>query len=173
MLVGSLALAVGIAIYDLTTREIDLSQTATQSQYAIYAADTGAECALYWDFKCQLSACTQSGAAQSAFATSSTFVAPTTGVVCNGKDVAAIGTPPASFVAPPTGWSAWSVVAPAGQGRATTTFYISFLPAKPYCVKVEVAKVGNPTVTTVTSHGYNTCQGGTGLRLERILQVSY
>ena len=51
MLVGGLALAVGIAIYDLTVRELDLSGTATQSQYAIYAADTGAECALYWDVK--------------------------------------------------------------------------------------------------------------------------
>src|SRR3989344_841527 len=51
MLVGSLALAVGFAIYDLTVREIDLSAAASQSQYAIYAADTGVECALYWDSK--------------------------------------------------------------------------------------------------------------------------
>ena len=51
MLVGALALSIGLAIYDLTVRELDLSATATQSQYAIYAADSGAECALYWDNK--------------------------------------------------------------------------------------------------------------------------
>ena len=45
-LVASLALAVGLAVYDLTVREVDLSLTATQSQYAVYAADGGAECAL-------------------------------------------------------------------------------------------------------------------------------
>src|SRR3990167_2937388 len=86
MLVGSLALAVGVAIYDLTARELDLSQTATQSQYAIYAADTGAECALYWDFKCTtLGPC--ASAANSAFSTSSQSVTPLSGVVCNGQDV--------------------------------------------------------------------------------------
>ena len=51
MLAGGLALSIGIAIYDLTIRELDLSATATQSQYAIYAADTGVECALYWDIQ--------------------------------------------------------------------------------------------------------------------------
>jgi hypothetical protein len=51
MLVSTLALSVGLAIFDLTIRELDLSATATQSQFAIYAADTGADCALYWDFK--------------------------------------------------------------------------------------------------------------------------
>ncbi len=66
MLVGGLALAIGLAIYDLTVRELDLSATATQSQYAIYAADAGAECALYWDFKCTASNC----GAGSAFASS-------------------------------------------------------------------------------------------------------
>ena len=67
MLVGSLALAVGLAIYDLTIRELDLSAVATQSQYAVYAADTGAECALYWDTKCPLGSCV----VNSTFATSS------------------------------------------------------------------------------------------------------
>src|SRR6185369_1656268 len=89
ILVGALALAIGLAIFDLALRELQLSNVATQSQYAIYAADTGAECAIYWDAKCTLGVC----AGGSAFATSSntnngTFP-PATGVVCNGQDVSA------------------------------------------------------------------------------------
>lgn len=50
-LVGSLALAIGLAVYDLTARQLDLATTVSQSYYAIYAADAGIECALYWDSK--------------------------------------------------------------------------------------------------------------------------
>lgn len=158
MLVGGLALSVGIAIYDLAVRELDLSGTATQSQYAIYAADTGAECALYWDFKCSLGACTTNGAANSAFATSTQMVSPVSGVMCHGQDIAAAWTaaeyPQATAVA------------------ATTTFTVTFTP-QPYCVIVTVAKYGSPTKTTITSRGYNTCQAGGVARLERALQISY
>lgn len=50
-LVASLALAIGLAIYDVVVRQLNLSTTVSQSQYAIFAADSGAECALYWDSK--------------------------------------------------------------------------------------------------------------------------
>ena len=154
MLVGALALAVGAAIYDLTVREIDLSNTATQSQYAIYAADTGAECALYWDLKCTLTSCF----AGSAFATSSASTVPGSGVSCNGVDIAAVP---------------WTVQAQ--SAAATTTFTVSFSP-QPYCVLVTVAKHGSPTVTSIVSHGYNTACPPTlptTTRLERTLQVDY
>ena len=151
MLVGSLALAIGIAIYDLTVRELDLSSTATQSQYAIYAADTGAECALYWDFKCPGSLCS----AGSAFATSSYSIGPLagSGVTCNGIDItSSLGSPAA------------------GPSSATTTFTITFSP-QPYYVTVQVEKSGTPMLTTVTSKGYNTQSGPN--KLERVLFVSY
>jgi hypothetical protein len=45
-----------------------------------------------------------------------------------------------------------------------------------YCAIVVVAKyatAGNPSRTSITSHGFNTC-GATGItRLERTLQVNY
>lgn len=158
MLVGSLALSVGIAIYDLTVRELDLSATATQSQYAIYAADTGAECALYWDFKCTLGPCTTGGAGKSAFATSTQSVTPLSGVVCGGQDVAA----------------AWVAAGypQTNSSRATTTFTLTFSP-QPYCATVTVVKAGDPLQTTITSKGYNTCASGPTSRLERVLQVTY
>ncbi len=158
MLVGGLALSIGIAIYDLTVRELDLSGTATQSQYAIYAADTGAECALYWDLKCTLADCTSRGAANSAFATSSQSVIPPSGVTCNGVDIRA---------AP---WTVDSILT-----AATTTFTVTFLP-QAYCASVTVAKTNIPTKTVITSKGYNTACPPTvagSTRLERVLQVSY
>jgi hypothetical protein len=156
MLVGALALSIGAAIYDLTVRELDLSQTATQSQYAIYAADTGVECALYWDAKCTLGAACYGG---SAFATSSDSTVPSSGsgINCNGQDISSVWT------TTPTPTS------------ATTTFKITFTP-QPYCVFVTVFKSGTPLLTTTVAHGYNTscppASPGT-TRLERTLQVTY
>lgn len=152
LLVSSLALAIGASIFDITVREISLSNAATQSQYAVYAADTGSECALYWDSKY-----TGANSRTSAFATSSADTgAATSGTVCVGTDIAAIP---------------WTVQTSATA--ATTTFSMSVGPAgTPRCVMVTVAKVGNPSMTTITSHGYNTCVQGP-LQLERVLQVSY
>jgi len=44
-------LAVGLAVFNIGSKELILSATARDSQFAFYAADTGVECALYWDFK--------------------------------------------------------------------------------------------------------------------------
>lgn len=150
-LVTSLALAIGLAIYDLTARELDLSATANQSQYAIYAADTGAECVLYWDTHCTLGGCNIG----SAFPTSSQSTYPASGVICNSQDVVA---------------APWTLQTSATG--ATTTISLSF-PPQPYCATVTVEKFGSPTRTVVTSHGYNTCAQGAPGRLERALQVSY
>ncbi len=163
LLAASLALAIGLAILDITLRELELSSTVAQSEYAFYAADSGAECALYWDSKYN--------GTGSVFATSSQSIAPPSGTVfCNNQDIVAAGTPPSPIVAPPTGWRAWTVTTSAAS--ATTTFTLSFLPSQTYCVQVTVTKVGNPPATTVTSDGLNTCQG-VGVQVERELRVSY
>lgn len=51
VLVSSLLLSLGIAIFNVTLKELDLSSSARESQFAFYAADTGIECALYWDIQ--------------------------------------------------------------------------------------------------------------------------
>ncbi len=162
LLVSSLALSIGAAIFDLTVRQITLSGAVTQSQYAVYAADSGAECALYWDSRYVNAGTSNNGSSGSAFATSSadTLGAAASSVeICNGVDITA----PAS---------SWTVTSAANA--ATTTFTIAGTTYKNItpCAVVYVAKVGNPSVTTVTSHGYNTCTPGP-LQLERVLQVSY
>lgn len=159
LLVSSLALAIGAAIYDITLRELQLSEAATQSQYAVYAADTGAECALYWENK--YTAGNANNGSNSAFATSSDDTAkPTSGVICSGQDVAA-----AAVTA-----GTWPLAS--DPTSATSTFMISGATAAAPCSVVYVYKSGNPSVTNVISHGYNTCTSGP-LQLERVFQVSY
>src|SRR3989344_5729485 len=51
-LVASIVLAVGAAIFGIAQKQLTLSAIGRDSQFAFYAADTAAECALYWDFRC-------------------------------------------------------------------------------------------------------------------------
>ena len=60
VLTASVLLAVGFAIYNIVSKELVFSSTGRESQFAFYAADSGIECALYWD-------------KQGAFATSSSL----------------------------------------------------------------------------------------------------
>jgi len=159
VLVASLALAIGLSIYDLLIRELDLSQTAKESQYAIYAADTGAECALYWDLNYNGS--------DSAFATSTASNEPTSGIDCNTQDVAAEA----------VALNTWPETADASN--ATTVFQVSLVPGSTNspCAIVTVEKTaanpGDPSATTIVSRGRNTCNTGAPLQLERALEISY
>jgi hypothetical protein len=47
----SIVLVVGLGVYDIILREIIISIAGRESQKSFYAADSGIECALYWDVK--------------------------------------------------------------------------------------------------------------------------
>lgn len=49
VLVSVLVLAVGASIISIALKQVILSGAGRESQYAFYAANTGVECALYWD----------------------------------------------------------------------------------------------------------------------------
>src|SRR3989338_7573414 len=51
-LVASIVLSLGAAIFAIAQKQLTLSGIGRDSQFAFYAADTAAECALYWDFRC-------------------------------------------------------------------------------------------------------------------------
>ena len=51
VLMSSLLLTVGLSIFSIALKELSISTSGRQSQYAFYAADSGRECALYWDKK--------------------------------------------------------------------------------------------------------------------------
>lgn len=50
-LVVAIILAVGASIFAIAQKELILSSIGRDSQFAFYAADTAAECALYWDVR--------------------------------------------------------------------------------------------------------------------------
>jgi hypothetical protein len=172
VLVASLALAIGLAMYDLTVRELALSGVASQSQYAFTTADTGAECALYWDSKGPLL-----NGVPSVFATSSNpgnASPPSSGVLCNGIDIAQSGTPPVPFQAYPTGWTGWVVTTSASA--ATTTFTITFPAYDNRCALVQVSKyisASSTPHTVIYSQGFSTCATGATNTVERELKVTY
>jgi hypothetical protein len=49
VLVAAVVLGVGVSILNIARKELLLTSSASQSQYAFYAADSGYECALYQD----------------------------------------------------------------------------------------------------------------------------
>lgn len=49
VLIASILLALGYEIYNLAIKEVALSSSGRESQFAFFAADTGVECALWAD----------------------------------------------------------------------------------------------------------------------------
>jgi Tfp pilus assembly protein PilE len=58
VLISSVLLSLGYEIYNLAVKEVTLSSSGRESQFAFFAADTGIECALYADSKLDLFATT-------------------------------------------------------------------------------------------------------------------
>ena len=51
--ISALALSIGIGIFAIIFGELGISGTSKESLEALYAADSGVECALFWDIKQQ------------------------------------------------------------------------------------------------------------------------
>ncbi len=75
--VAGLLLTIALAISGITLKELLLSSAGRESQFAFYAADSGAECALYWDLKAN------------AFATTTTST-----ISCGGLSIGGVGGKP-------------------------------------------------------------------------------
>lgn len=149
VLVSSVLLSIGLSIFNLTVKELVLSSSGRESQFSFYAADTGAECAIYWDFK-----------GKDIFATtSSDFRSPSP---ANPDCVGAL-----INISPSV----------SGPSSATTEFSLN-IPTE-YCAIVTVTKssTGPPIIKTeIDSRGYNTpCPIDTPNqnRVERALKVTY
>jgi hypothetical protein len=51
VLLASLLLTIGLSIFSIALKELAISSASVRSIHAFYAADSGRECALYWDIK--------------------------------------------------------------------------------------------------------------------------
>lgn len=152
VLVSSVLLSIGLSIFNLTVKELLLSSSGRESQFSFYAADSGTECMLYWDFK-----------GTNIFATSSSSRTP-------------------SPAAPECAGQAININPSQTTGSSATTQFSFQIPntlpsgaSAPYCVTVSVTKTVNNNIitTSVDSRGYNTCDTSDQNRVERALRVRY
>ena len=150
VLVSSLALTIGIAIYDLVVRELQLTSVAEQSQYAIFAAKTAEGCALYWN--------THYAGNKSIFPLSNSDLDAlnATNALCAGVDVTAL-----------------RVMTILANGSASTMkTVIEFEIGTGYAI-LTVVRQGIPgrVSTTIESQGYNTSDLTSPHAVERKLQT--
>ncbi len=162
LVVTGLLLAIGFSIGNIVFKQIVLSSTGKESQLAFFAADSGAECALYWDRKDSSGASVVDGA----FATSAPIAVGLPGdVQCGGLPVTV-------------------TTRDVGIDSATTTFSVDFSKVAGQteyraCARVTVMKDG--PYTQIDSRGYNTffdvtlgdCDISNPRTLERGLQLNY
>ncbi|OGF61958.1 hypothetical protein A2926_00560 [Candidatus Giovannonibacteria bacterium RIFCSPLOWO2_01_FULL_44_40] len=78
--ISTLATSLGLGIFAIIFGELGISGVAKESLVALYAADSGAECAIYWDIK------------QQAFSTTTS-----SSINCAGSDFTVGGSPLSIF----------------------------------------------------------------------------
>ncbi|HTR18711.1 MAG TPA: hypothetical protein VMH91_01875 [Candidatus Paceibacterota bacterium] len=144
-LVASVALTLGSSIYEIVSKELALSSIGQNSQYAFYAADTAAECVLYWDDRVDKHPNT--------FATSTDSTgpfAPAASILCDGQSAPVT-------IQSHSSTAATSLVGPSGGG--TLGFDLFTDVSSGYCANVIVAKTKDPSTgavdTVITANGYS------------------
>ncbi len=161
VLLSVLVLAVGASVINIAMKQVILTGIGRESQFAFYAANTGVECALYWDYR-----------DARVFATSSLFEGYTDesdkgGITCAKESIymqddGTIGEITSVDEKTPT--------------SAISRFTIRFENPIQYCAIVSVTKSKNNNdtwSTTIESRGYNTCDKSNPRRIERGLQLFY
>lgn len=148
LIVSSLLLAIGFSLSTIILKQLVFANSGKESQLAFYAADSGSECALYWDRKGVDGLTVFDGA----FATSTT-----------DRDIfCGTGGP----TTPKTGQvGSFSKEIASNETQATTTFYIDYSDPSNLnhkaCAKVVVYKWVDDSgpipldKTEIDSRGYN------------------
>lgn len=134
---------VSYGIVESALKQVTISSIGRDSQEAFYAADSGAECAIFWDVKNP----TNPGA--SAFATTTAQ-----NISCNNTTINGVGGPsnsPATF--------RLDFVTTSGTYCADVTVTKSY--------------AGNLPTTKIESKGYNTCDVTATQRVERAIRITY
>lgn len=152
-LVASIVLALGSSIFSIAKKQVTLSSIGRDSQFAFYAADTGAECALYWDIK------------HDAFGAS----APASAIACAGEALAEQVISGSRLAAPYVIEFDLNLFANA-DGQAGTSDDLG------YCTEVTVSKNTSAPFTVIHADGYSTpCNliDTSSRALQRSVQLQY
>ncbi len=171
IILTSTLLLITYALTSITLKGLTLSYAGKDSELAFYAADTGVECAQYWDIR-------NDEEDQGAF-----YTTPNTIIICNGNTIVGNGpnrsevnTVPTQSTASfgtqitPTPATVVSLFQLCLKGSCTITPNKSG-PCAIVTVKKEIAGVN--IKTTIESRGYNTCNTASVQRFERALYVTY
>jgi Tfp pilus assembly protein PilX len=140
---------IAFVVVNVALKQLIISNAYQSSQYAFYMADSGVECAMYWDLK---------NGAVSAF-----DISTPGSVTCNNQTVT---TGSQTVQTSPTQSSR---IGGGGASSPVSIFQINFGNS---CAIVLVTKNANGT-TEIDSHGYNTCNASAGRRYERGITTTY
>lgn len=147
IMLTSLLFLVAYSTLNIVIKQLELSSIGADSNLAFYNADSGIECAMYWDLK---------NGSVSAFATSTAST-----ISCNNQSVSTgsqtVSTNPSSL----------SRIGGGGNSNPVSIFQINFTRG---CAIISVTKNTNNT-TLIESRGYNSCSGSK--RFERGIKVLY
>jgi Tfp pilus assembly protein PilX len=150
IIVTSILLLISFVVANVALKQLVLAYTGQESQYSFYNADSGVECAMYWDLK---------NGGGSAFATSSTGA-----ISCNNVNITTnsqvVHTIPNQY----------SRIGGPGPD-AVSIFEIQYIRG---CAIVQVTKQSN-NQTLIESRGYNTSCGDTtsDRKFERGIKILY
>jgi len=172
VLVSVLILAVGASIINIALKQVILSGAGRESQFAFYAANTGLECALYWD----LNPNKVGGVISYTFPATllgQTQRNDTSAVTCAGGQIMnGVGFTDGIFTTSGYVWNAndytFRISIGGGIPSVSTT---------KYCAEVNVKKSFNSSsgriTTTINSRGLNTCDENSPRAVERGLVLQY
>jgi hypothetical protein len=161
MVIMGVLLLVSFAVVNIAVKSTLFAGAGRDSQYAFYAADSGIECAEYWDSKFDSFATSTAGGVS---------CGPMVNILTNSQSV-------------PTNPAQPSLIGGGGDG-SVSIFYFDMnqgVNAAPYCSIVEVTKYYMDTngdgvselMTNIRSRGYNTCDTSNPRRVERGVSVTY
>ncbi len=174
-LVGSLVLAIGLAILSITIKQITLSSAGRESQKAFYAADTGTEFALFLD----------RGGDNTEDCPDGIFPLPGSTSICDVSNHSymfdgvilningGINGPSATMGIDSDG------VDVNGFEYTTTVIRVerTYIQNNPICFDVYITKRSNDSNVTVSteieSRGYSTCNVSAANRFERAIRTLY
>lgn len=186
VLISSLVLAVGISVISIALKQVVLSGSGRDSQYAFYVANTGAECALFWDLAGDPGTIVNDNNSPVFSINGSDLKVPSAEVKClthwlrydpnnpsqiDSQPQCPVGTSGDRDPALEPGWCVLT------EGLVTQTKFRIAYSDRSYCADVIISKTidstGLVTGTKITSRGYNTCDDQNPRRIERALEFNY
>lgn len=150
----SILMLIIYSLVNIVTKSTQFAGMGRESQYAYYAAESGLECAIYWD------------TVSDEFATSSP------GAINCANQTREVGNPSSPINVAGTTTVVSTRIGGGGNSNPMSIFHINYGNT---CAIVTVLKyyVGPNPATHIKSRGYNTCNTNSLRRLERGIEVTY